>query len=290
MKYFELLRVREWVKNLFLYLPFFFSGELFDQAKLTRLTMGCLLFSLAASCIYIVNDYRDRERDTLHPKKRYRPLATGSIQPGFALTLSAVMGIGVMGASYILNREFFFILLTYLTLNLCYSYGLKNLPIIDISIIAIGFVLRVEAGTAITNVFLSMWMVLLVFLLALLLALGKRRDDVILKNETSISLRKSIDGYNLEFLNVSIALICAVTFVSYIMYTVSPEIMQRMGSNRLYYTCLFVFIGIMRYLQLVFVKNESGSPTKILLMDRLIQAMLLLWLVSFFLLIYVKGQ
>lgn len=288
MKYVQLLRTGHWIKNIFLLLPLFFAGDLFKAEKITQVIWGFLLFSLAASSIYIINDYKDREKDALHPVKCFRPLAAGTIPPVFALILSIAFSCISIAGSYFLEPHFHVILVFYFILNLAYSLGLKNIPIIDVSIIAIGFVLRVQAGAVLGNVPLSMWLNLMVFLLALFMAFGKRRDDVILQSESGIEMRKSIDGYNMEFLNISITLVCAVILVCYLMYTISPEVDARLNTNRLYYTSLFVFMGILRYLQLIFVKNDSGSPVKIIYKDRFLQITLLLWFLSFYFLIYVK--
>lgn len=284
----QLLRTGHWIKNLFLFLPLFFAGDLFNPEKLTTLIWGFFLFSLAASSIYIVNDYRDREKDALHPTKRFRPLAARLVSPLIALLIALLLFGGSIIASYFLLPKFHLILVAYLILNLGYSFGLKNFPILDVFIISIGFVLRIKAGAALADVPLSMWLTLMVFLLALFMALGKRRDDVILQQESGIGMRKSIDGYNMEFLNVTISLVCAVILVCYLMYTISPEVDGRFRPESLYYTSLFVFMGVMRYLQLIFVKNDSGSPTKIIYRDRFLQAILLLWILSFYFLIYIR--
>jgi decaprenyl-phosphate phosphoribosyltransferase len=285
---FKLLRISHWVKNIFIFLPLFFAGELLNPEKITSVIWGFLFFSLAASSIYIINDYIDREKDALHPVKKLRPLAAGAISAGFALAISVVLIFAAIVGSFYIDPYFCLILVIYHILNLAYSFGLKNLPIIDVFIIAIGFILRVQAGAVLGNVPLSMWLNLMVFLLALFMALGKRRDDVILQAKSGIEIRKSIDGYNMEFLNMSITLVCAVILVCYLMYTISPEVDARLRSSRLYYTSLFVFMGILRYLQLIFVNNDSGSPVKIIFKDRFLQVILLLWILSFYFLIYVK--
>jgi 4-hydroxybenzoate polyprenyltransferase len=181
-----------------------------------------------------------------------------------------------------------FVLGIYFFLNLAYSFGLKNIPILDIIIISIGFVLRVKAGAVIAKVGLSEWLTIMVFLLALFMAIAKRRDDVLLKLSSGNDMRKAVKGYNLDFINTALSLICAVIIVAYFMYTTSPEIVERLQTYRLYYTCLFVLAGIFRYLQLIYVQQDSQSPTKILYKDRFIQATILLWIISFYLILYVK--
>jgi len=174
----------------------------------------------------------------------------------------------------------------YFLVNLGYSLGLKSIAILDIMLLAIGFVLRIKGGSVISYVPLSEWIVIMVFLLAVFMAIGKRRDDVLLKISSGTDMRKSIKGYNLELLNVLLALVCAVIIVAYFMYTMSPETVLHVHSTRLYYTCIFVLAGIMRYLQLIYISTDSGSPTKILYKDRFIQITLLLWIVSYIMLLY----
>lgn len=284
----QLLRVKDWAKNLFLFIPVFFAGELNNISFWKELLAGFFCFSLAASSIYIINDYRDREEDRKHPEKKYRPIASGAVQPSPALTISIALIIIALTIAWFIRDKFFFILFFYWLLNLAYSFGLKKIPILDIFIVAIGFNLRLKAGSVITFIPLSEWIVIMVFLLALFMAVGKRRDDVLLKVSTGNEMRKSIKGYNLELLNTLLALICAVIIVAYFMYTMSPEVIQRLGTNRLYYTCLFVLAGIFRYLQIIYVQADSGSPTKILYKDLFIQVTLILWITSFILMIYFK--
>lgn len=182
--------------------------------------------------------------------------------------------------SFIFNIELFGVLLIYFFLNILYSIKLKHISILDIFIIATGFVLRLFAGSVVTDVELSMWIILLTFLLAIFLALAKRRDDVLLSlggQET----RKNIDGYNLEFVNASMVLMAGVVILSYIMYTISPEVTQRLNSNYLYLTSFFVILGVLRYMQITFVEQDSASPTKILIKDRFLKVTIILWLISF---------
>lgn len=288
MKYIDLLRPRDWAKNLFLLLPVFFSGELFYWHKYPALLGGIIAFSFIASSIYIINDYRDVEDDRKHHEKKWRPLASGAVSKRAAIALCLLLVLIGFGIAAIIRGKFVFVLGIYFLLNIGYSFGLKNIPILDIFILAIGFVLRVKAGAVIIYVGLSEWLTIMVFLLALFMAIGKRRDDVLLKIKLGTDMRKSIKGYNLELLNVLTALVCAVIIVSYFMYTMSPEVLRRLGTYRLYYTCLFVLAGIMRYLQIIFVQAASDSPTKILYRDRFIQVSIILWIVSFYLIIYTR--
>jgi decaprenyl-phosphate phosphoribosyltransferase len=286
--YIKLLRPKDWAKNLFLFIPLFFAGEFTDVDKILKLLLGFIAFSAIASSIYIMNDYRDIEDDRKHPKKCKRPLASGEVSKPAAIVIAAILIICGFTLAYFIREKFLFVLAIYFVINFGYSFGLKNIPILDIILLAAGFVLRVKAGSVIAIIPLSEWIIIMVFLLALFMAIGKRRDDVILKISSGVDMRKSIKGYNLELLNTLLALICAVIIVSYFMYTMSPETNARLGTHRLYYTCLFVMAGIMRYLQIIFVVADSGSPTKILYKDRFIQIVLLLWVASYIAIIYMK--
>ena len=267
------------------------------------LILGFVAFSFIASSIYIINDYRDVEDDKKHPEKSKRPLASGAVSKPAAIVICLLLIAAGFGIAYFVREKFLFVLAIYFLLNLGYSFGLKTIPILDIIIVAAGFVLRVKAGAVIALIGVTEWLNIMVFLLALFMAIGKRRDDVLLKLSSGTDMRRAIKGYNLEFLNVATSLVCAVIVVAYFMYTMAPETQHRiayMGSKpeegatsiggvyRLYYTCLFVLAGILRYLQIIFVQAASGSPTKILYRDRFIQASILLWIASFYLIIYMK--
>lgn len=288
MEYLKLLRPKDWAKNLFLFIPLFFAGEIFNRQKFEHVLLGVLAFCCVASSIYIINDYRDREDDRKHPVKCKRPLASGAVSGPVALVICILLLIIGFGLAWWIRDKFLFVLGIYFLINLFYSLGLKAIPILDIFILSIGFVLRIKGGSVITYVPLSEWIVIMVFLLAIFMAIGKRRDDVLLKLSSGTDLRKSIKGYNLEFLNTLLALVSAVIIVAYFMYTMSDEVRQRLGTYRLYYTCLFVMAGIMRYLQIIYVTADSGSPTKILYKDRFIQITLLLWIASFISILYMK--
>lgn len=286
--YLKLLRPKDWAKNLFLFIPLFFGREIFNSAKLIQVSLGFIAFSCIASSIYIINDYRDREDDRKHPVKCKRPLASGAVSPTTALIICGLLIICGFGLAWFIRDKFLFVLVIYFLINLGYSMGLKAVPILDIMLLAAGFVLRIKAGSVISYVPLSEWIVIMVFLLAVFMAIGKRRDDVLLKMSSGLDMRKSVKGYNLELLNTLLALVCAVIVVAYFMYTMSPVTVAYMGSTRLYYTCVFVLAGIMRYLQIIYVSADSGSPTKILYKDRFIQITLILWIASYILLLYTK--
>jgi 4-hydroxybenzoate polyprenyltransferase len=286
--YIRLIRPKDWAKNMFMFIPVFFAGELFNNQVIAELIMGFFCFSFVASSIYIINDYRDIEDDRKHPVKKDRPLASGAVSKSTAIAICILLLILGFTGAWFIRDKFMFVLGIYFVLNLGYSFGLKNISIVDIFIIATGFVLRVKGGAVIAEIGLSEWLTIMVFLLALFMAMAKRRDDVLLKISSGMDMRKAVKGYNLDFINNALSLICAVTIVSYFMYTMSDEIQERLGTHRLYYTCLFVLAGIFRYLQLIFVQQDSQSPTKILYKDRFIQLSILCWIISFYLILYVK--
>lgn len=273
-----LLRPHQYLKNLFIFAPVLFAARVTEaQLLLTSLTaFAC--FSLTASGVYVFNDLRDREADREHPKKRNRPIASGAVSPGLAAGLTAgllVAGLGLCLALLPLSCAAW--ILVYIALNLLYSLHLKHVPLLDVSIIALGFVLRLFVGSAATSIELSAWIILTTFLLALFLALAKRRDDEIIFLETGKRMRQAGAGYNLEFINVSLGIMAAVVVVAYTMYTLTPTVAGHFGTDKIYLSVIFVVLGILRYLQLTFVYKDSGSPTRIVLKDRFLQAVILCW-------------
>jgi decaprenyl-phosphate phosphoribosyltransferase len=288
MPYLKLMRPHHWIKNLFLFLPLFFAGEVFNIEKIISTAVGFFAFSFIASSIYILNDYMDIEADKQHPEKRYRPLASGDVSKAGAIILFlACFSVAIAISLLFIKAKFLFVLMIYFVLNLAYSLGLKNISILDVIILSLGFVLRVKAGGVITFIAVSQWLMIMIFLLSFFMAVAKRRDDVLIKLRTGGDMRKAIKGYNLEFLNVVISLLSAIIIVAYIMYTISPEVMERWKTYRMYYTAIFVIAGLLRYLQITFVESNTGSPTGVLYKDKFLQATLLLWVVSFYIIIYV---
>lgn len=286
LPYLRLMRLHHWVKNSFLFLPLFFAGQMFNVDLLLHTLWGFLAFGLVASSIYILNDFMDREADRLHPVKCKRPLASGEVPAAAGLALGAVCLIGGVTVAWFIKEKFLFVLMIYFFMNLGYSLGLKNVSILDVFILALGFVLRIKAGGVITHVAISQWLMIMIFLLAIFMAVGKRRDDVLIKLSTGMDMRKVVKGYNLEYLNIAMSLISAIIIVAYLMYTISPEVMAQWKTYRLYYTTMFVIAGLLRYLQICLVENNTGSPTKLLLKDRFLQVTLLLWGASFYAIIY----
>lgn len=282
----HLMRVRQWVKNLFLFIPSFFAGHLFKTEELLMVGIGAFAFSLVASGVYIINDYRDRFVDRLHPTKKYRPLASGEIGATTAWILIVGLVISGLAIAAILEMTFFYILVTYFALNLGYSFGLKNIAIVDLFIVSLGFLLRIYSGGVIADLPVTHWLSIMILLLALFLIIARRRDDILINAKNGCVIRKSTQAYNLDFINSCITLLSAVVIVAYIMYTVSPEVTERFNSDYLFVTTIFVIAGVMRYLQIIFVENKSGSPTRIFVKDKFILMTIAGWILSFYLIIY----
>jgi decaprenyl-phosphate phosphoribosyltransferase len=286
MKFLKLMRVHQYIKNLFIFLPLFFAINLGDMVLLFIAFIAFIAFSLSASAIYTLNDYHDIEEDRQHPTKKNRPLASGAIsKPQAIIIMSVLFALGAALMAF-LSIKAAAILATYVVLNVAYTFYLKHVAILDVTIIAIGFVLRIFVGSVVTDTPLSMWIVLMTFLLALFMALAKRRDDVLIFLDTGKKMRKVIDGYNLKFLDSAMAIMASVVIVAYINYSTSSEVVERFHSQYLYLTSIFVILGIMRYLQIAFVHLDSGSPTRIVLKDRFLQLTIAAWISSFAWILY----
>jgi 4-hydroxybenzoate polyprenyltransferase len=283
------LRPHQWVKNTFIFLPLFFGSRLADMGALKNTAIAFLAFCAGASAVYIFNDYIDAEDDRRHPRNRTRPLASGAVGEKNALVLMSVLAAAGAITFLVLDRTAFLLLGSYILLNVLYTIRLKHVPILDVVLISSGFVIRIFIGSSVSGVALSMWIVIMTFLLALFLALAKRRNDLQIYLQTGEKTRKSVDGYNLEFLNASMMIMASVVIVSYLLYTVSPDVQAKMHTDKLYLTAFFVVLGILRYLQIAIVENNSGSPSAILLQDRFLQFVLLGWIALFSWIIYGKA-
>jgi decaprenyl-phosphate phosphoribosyltransferase len=280
-----LLRPHQYIKNVFVLAPIFFSGLATDIHLLVQSLYAFIFFSLTASSIYIFNDIMDVEEDKAHPNKKNRPIARGSVPISTAWIASIVlMAMSLLGSLYV-SVNLTYILVAYILLNFFYSIGFKHISILDISMISTGFVLRLFSGSVVIKTLPSMWIILMTFLLALFLAFAKRRDDVLLSSG-GLQVRKNVDGYSLEFVNSGMVIMASVVIVAYIFYTISESVEIRLGTNYLYLTVFFVIIGVLRYLQITFVENNSGSPTRIILSDKFLQLSLVLWALSLGFIIY----
>lgn len=289
--YIILLRPQQWVKNAFVFLPLFFHGDLGRVGALAQAALAFACFSLVASSIYCFNDIHDREADRRHPVKCRRPVASGAVSVGAAYGLMVAAFVAAMGLAVCAFGErrwpLVGVLAFYYVMNLAYCTRLKRLALVDVFVIAVGFVLRVVTGGVACGIELSQWLVLMTFLLALFLAFAKRRDDVVLYEGTGVAPRRNTNRYNLPFMNQAIGIVASVTMVCYIMYTVDAEVTGRIGSTKVYLTSVFVLAGLIRYLQLTIVDVKSGSPTRVLLHDRFTQLCIAGWVMAFLLLLYI---
>jgi 4-hydroxybenzoate polyprenyltransferase len=282
----SLLRIHHWIKNFLIFAPIFFSRQVSDLLLLSKIILTFTAFSLIASSVYIFNDLKDINEDRNHPIKKNRPIPSGKIsykQAYYFIVALAVLGFST---SLTVSVNFFYVLLCYFCLNILYSIKLKHISILDLCIVSVGFVLRVIAGSIVANVKASMWIIIITFLLSFFLALSKRRDDLILTLNGDKNIRKNISGYNLAFIDASMVIMASIVILSYILYTVSPDINARYGNSNLYLSSFFVLIGIIRYMQITLVENKSGSPTNILIRDKFIQFSIIGWVLSLTILIY----
>lgn len=300
----RLLRPLQWIKNVFVLAPLFFSNNLLNWELLCPTLLVFVAFCLVSSSIYCFNDIYDVEADRKHPRKCNRPIASGavSVRTGYitmvvCLVLAIVpllfayplplpkggeMGSLSLGKGGGIGPS----LLLYWLMNIAYCVKLKQYAIIDVFLIAMGFVLRVLIGGWAAGIFVSEWLVLMTFLLALFLAFAKRKDDYRIFEQTGIMPRKSIVGYNAQFIDLSVTIVATITMVCYIMYTMSDSVIERMGSHYLYLTSIWVLAGLLRHLQNMLVYQRSGSPTKALVKDHFIQLCIVGWIASFVFIIY----
>ena len=288
--YIQLLRPLQWLKNTFVFAPIFFSNNLLKPEYFWPTLVVFASFCLVSSSIYCFNDLRDVEADRLHPKKCHRPIASGkvSIRGGYAMMVLCLIGsFTLLPLAQSVHTPYLYIILAaYWLMNIGYCIRLKQIAILDVTIIAVGFVMRVLIGGIATDIWISHWLVMMTFLVTLFLAFTKRNDDYRIYEQTGIKPRVSISGYNKTFINEATAIIASVTLVCYIMYTMSPEVIERMGTRYVYLTSGWVLAGLLRYLQNMIVFGLSGSPTKSLVKDHFIQFCIFGWLASFFVIIY----
>lgn len=290
IEYLQLLRPLQWLKNGFVFAPIFFSSNLLKWEFFWPTFIVFASFCLISSSIYCFNDLRDVDADRLHPKKCKRPIASGavSITGGYVMMFICTIGsLALLPLSQSPNLPYLYLIVGgYWLMNIAYCLRLKQYALIDVTIIAVGFVMRVLIGGLTTNIWISHWLVLMTFLVTLFLAFTKRNDDYRFYEQTGQKPRVSITGYNKTFINEATAIVASVTMVCYIMYTMSPEVIERMGTRYVYLTSGWVLAGLLRYLQNMIVFGLSGSPTKSLVKDHFIQFCVLGWLASFFVIIY----
>lgn len=285
----RLTRPHQWIKNAFIFMPMFFGGALTNTASIVNSLIAFLAYSFAASSIYCYNDIIDVEDDRRHSEKCKRPIASGAITVGQGYAIMLMMFSLSMAMVYTLGdraTDLGCVIAAYYVLDIAYCRLLKRYAIVDVCVLSFGFVLRILAGSAATGITASHWLVLMTFLLTLLLGFAKRRDDVMRMMKTGEAPRHNTHRYNLSFINQAVTITASVTVVCYIMYTISPELAARPYSEYIYLTTIFVILGLLRYIQLAEVDDATGDPTRLLYKDRFLQAVIILWVLSYVMILY----
>jgi len=280
-----LCRVEQYIKNLFVFAPLFFSFN-FTYENIYYSIITFILFCILASSIYILNDILDVNEDRLHEIKKNRPIAIKTISSDFGIKLSLIFLLISLSLSYLINLYVSIIFIIYFIINILYSYKLKHIPIIDITIISTGFILRLYAGGYAINEMITYWIIIMTFILAFFIALAKRRDDVFMLSKGYMT-RKSIDGYNLKFINISLVVIPFLIIILYLAFTFDNDVILKFNTKYLWTTTVFVFLGLFRYVYLIFYKNLSHDPTKLFLSDKYMQFIIVSWLSMFYILVKV---
>ena len=280
------LRPSQWTKNLIIFVALLFSERLFDRTAILAAVQAFLIFCVLSGVVYLLNDVMDREGDRLHPIKRYRPIASGEVPVSLALLFAGGLAAVAIAGAFWLRPLFGLLGLTYVGLLALYSGPLKHVVIIDVLTIAVGFVLRAVAGAVAIDVAVSPWLYILTILLALFLALSKRRHELVLLADQATEHRPILEEYSPYLLDQMISVVTASTLVAYAIYTVHPETIEKFGTNRLGLTLPFPLYGIFRYLYLVHLREGGGSPSEMLLNDRPLLACVALWAVAVTIVIY----
>jgi 4-hydroxybenzoate polyprenyltransferase len=270
------LRPRQWVKNVFVLAALVFAGRLDDPQAVARAFGAFAVFCALSSAVYLVNDVRDRESDRRHPVKRRRPIAAGEVSPRAASAASVVLAVGALLAAYRLSPGLGGIATAYFVVNLGYSFGMKRLVILDVMMVASGFLFRAWAGAAVLDVAISHWLVLCTGLLALFLGFVKRRQEIATLGGEDAT-RAILREYSLPFLDQMISIVTGATVVAYALYAFSPEVAEKLGTQHMGLTIPFVVFGIFRYLYLVHRRGEGENPTALVLTDGPLIVDVLLW-------------
>ena len=287
MKYYiQSLRPRQWTKNLVLFAGIIFAQQFFNTQLIIKTVIAFISFCMLASSVYLFNDIRDAEKDRLHPIKRDRPIASGKVSKSAAMIISVVFAAVSLTTAYMLNLNYFILLVVYLFLMSAYTVFLKHVVILDILIIAGGFILRAVSGAAVVEASISSWLLVCTTFLALFLVISKRRHEVLLLGDNAKDHRGILDEYGSQFLDQMIAVVTTATVMGYILYTVDSQTIQKFGTDKLIYTAPFVLFGIFRYLYLVYQKNEGGRPEQLLIDDLPLLIAIILWIISAIIVIY----
>jgi 4-hydroxybenzoate polyprenyltransferase len=283
----RLARPAQWLKNLFLLAPLIFAGEAGRLDAVERVLIGTAIFCLLSSAVYAFNDLTDREQDRLHPLKKSRPLASGVVTIGQAAVMITILVLAGLAAALWLGKSFLVISIVFLVLNLLYSLILKNMVILDAMSIALSFVLRAYAGAVVIEVPVSKWLLINTLLLALFLAFGKRRHELVMLETGATAHRKILSRYSPYLLDQLIGVTTPSVVVMYMLYTMSSEVSTKLHTENLYVTIPFVVYGIFRYLYLIHKEEKGGSPTEVLIEDRPLALAVLLWALTCVLVLYV---
>ena len=276
----SLIRARDWLKNSFIFAPLIFSGNMLEPQKALLAFQAFSIFCILASSIYVFNDIFDIEEDKNHPEKRGRAIASGRVSVQSAWSVFLSFSALSLFFSFTVGLGFFIFAIAYFCINIAYSYWLKNVVIVDVFIIASGFVIRLLAGASAVNVPASQWLLICSFLLALFLAFCKRRHELVFLESKAESHRNVLRSYSTNFIDQMISVVTTGSLVSYMLYTISPHTIVQFGTGDVIYTSLFVAYGIFRYLYLVYEKNGGGSPAKTLLSDPPILINIFLWILT----------
>jgi len=282
------MRPAQWTKNFFVFAGIIFSLKFFDVSLLLKVSYAFVIFCLLSSAIYIINDIRDIEGDKKHPKKKNRPIASGQVKIPIALTMALVFIMISIYAAFLLGFSFALVALCYVGLMILYTFVLRDLVILDVFSIAAGFVLRAVAGVVVIGVEFSPWLLICTILLALFIALGKRRHELLTLTE-AVGHRKILEEYNPQLLDQLISAAAGSTVMAYSLYTLWPQTIAKFGTTNLVYSIPFVLYGVFRYLYLIYRKERGGEPEKILLTDLPLIMDILLWVASLIIIIYWVG-
>jgi 4-hydroxybenzoate polyprenyltransferase len=273
----EAIRPKQWAKNVFVLAGIVFAGRLFDGHAVLRVLACFAVFCAAASSVYLANDLADRASDAHHPRKRLRPIASGRLAPGPARAASVVLALLALGAALLLNTATFAIVAAYLVATFAYTYGLKHVFLLDTMIVALGFVLRAAAGAAVIDAEISPWLLVCSFLLALYLALGKRRAELVLLGKDASTHRVALGHYSLPLVDSWLTALSAAAIVSYAIYTQSERTVAHFGTTNLLYTIPFVVYALFRYQHHVVRLDAGGDPGALLVADRSLWLALFCW-------------
>jgi 4-hydroxybenzoate polyprenyltransferase len=283
----ETLRPQQWVKNGFIFAALIFSQSLMRWDRVRTVLLATAAFCMVSSAVYVLNDICDAKEDRHHPKKKLRPIASGRVNAETAGVVGAILAVAGLALAWHLGVGFFVIVAAYLVLNILYSSLLKHIALLDVFIVASGFLLRVVAGGVVIHVAISSWLIVCTTMLALFIALSKRRHELVTLGRRASNHRAILADYSPYFLDQLISIVTASTVVTYALYTLSPDVQAKFPGKRLELTIPFVLFGVFRYLHLVHNSEHGGNPTRSLFTDPVLLSVVLIWAASVILIIYV---